>query len=96
MKQALLDYGISFKNVPLLCDNESAVKLATNPVQHSRTKHIDIRHHFLIDHVGKEDMSVYSIVTDDQWVDIFTKPLDEARFCKLRSGMNIIDLSNVA
>ena len=49
----LLDYGISFKNVPLMCDNESAVKLATNPVQHSRTKHIDIRHHFLRDHVGK-------------------------------------------
>jgi hypothetical protein len=42
MKQTLLDYGIIFKNVPLMCDNESAVKLATNPVQHSRTKHIDI------------------------------------------------------
>jgi hypothetical protein len=49
MKQTLLDYGISYKNVPLMCDNESAVKLATNPVQHSRTKHIDIRHHFLRD-----------------------------------------------
>jgi hypothetical protein len=42
MKQTLLGYGITFKNVPLMCDNESAVKLATNPVQHSRTKHIDI------------------------------------------------------
>ena len=41
MKQTLLDYGILFKNVPLMCDNESAVKLATNPVQHSRTKHIE-------------------------------------------------------
>jgi hypothetical protein len=53
MKQTLLDYGISFKNVPLMCDNESVVKLATNLVQHSRTKHIDIRHHFLRDHIGK-------------------------------------------
>jgi hypothetical protein len=44
-----MDYGIIFKNVPLMCDNESMVKLATNPVQHSRTKHIDIRHHFLRD-----------------------------------------------
>jgi hypothetical protein len=96
MKQTLLDYRISFKNVPLLCDNESVVKLATNPVQHSRKKHIDIRHHFLRDHVGKGDISVYSIGTDDQLNDIFTKPLDEARFCKLRSEMNIIDLSNVA
>jgi hypothetical protein len=49
----LLDYGISFKNVPLICDSESVIKLATNPVQHPRTKHIDIRHHFLRDHVGK-------------------------------------------
>jgi hypothetical protein len=96
MKQTLLDYGISFKNIPLLCDNESAVKLATNPVQHSRTKHIDIRHHFLRYHVGKGDISVYSIGIYDQLVDIFTKPLDEARFCKLQSEMNIIDLSNVA
>jgi hypothetical protein len=96
MKQTLLDYRISFKNIPLLCDNESAIKLATNPVQHSRMKHIDIRHHFLRDHVGKGDISAYSIGTDDQLADIFTKPLDEARFCKLQSEMNIIDLSNVA
>jgi hypothetical protein len=96
MKQTLLDYGISFKNVPHMCDNESAVKLATNPVQHSRTNHIDIRHHFLRDHVGKGDISIYSIETDNQLADIFTKPLDETRFCKLRSEMNVIDLSNVA
>jgi hypothetical protein len=95
MKQTLLDYGISFKNIPLLFDNESAKKMATNPVQHSRTKHIDIRHHFLRDHVGKGDVSVYSIGIDDQLADIFTKSLDEARFCKFRSEMNIIDLSNV-
>jgi hypothetical protein len=96
MKQTLLDYGITSKNIPLLCDNESAVKLATKSVQHSRTKHIDIRHHFLRVHVSKGDISDYSIGTYDQLVDIFTKTLDEARFCKLRSEMNIIDHSNVA
>ena len=53
MKQTLLEYGVVLDKVPLLCDNESAVKLANNPVQHSRTKHIDIRHHFLRDHVTK-------------------------------------------
>jgi hypothetical protein len=74
MKQTLLDYGIIFKNVSLMCDNESAVKLATNPVQHSRTKHIDIRHHFLRDHVGKGDITIYSIGTDDQLTDIFWEP----------------------
>jgi hypothetical protein len=96
MKQTLLDYVISFKNVPLMCDNESTVKLATNPVQHSRTKHIDIRHHFLRDHIGKEDISILSIGMDDQLADIFTKSLDKTRFCKLRSEMNVIDISNVS
>ena len=50
MKQILLDYGIVLEKVPLLCDNESAVKLANNLVQHSCTMHIDISHHFLRDH----------------------------------------------
>jgi transposase InsO family protein len=94
MKQTLLDYGVVLEKVPLLCDNESAVKLANNPVQHSRTKHIDIRHHFLRDHVAKNDISLESVRTEDQLADIFTKPLDEARFCKLRNELNILDLSN--
>ena len=81
MKQTLLDYGVVLEKVPLLCDNESAVKLANNPVQHSHTKHIDIHHHFLRDHVAKNDISLESVRTEDQLEDIFTKPLDEATFC---------------
>ena len=50
MKVTLNDFGIKFKKVPLLCDNESAIKLTNNPVQHARTKHIDARHHFIRDH----------------------------------------------
>jgi hypothetical protein len=96
MKQTLLDYGVKFDCIPLLCDNESAVKIAINPVQHKRTKHIDIRHHFLRDHVSKGDIVMESVRTDDQLADIFTKPLDETRFYKLRSELNIIDLSNVS
>ncbi|WVZ75441.1 hypothetical protein U9M48_023491 [Paspalum notatum var. saurae] len=88
MKQTLLDYGVNFNKIPLLCDNESAVKLATNPVQHSRTKHIDVRHHFLRDHVGKGDITICAIGTEDQLADIFTKPLDEEKFCKLRNELN--------
>jgi hypothetical protein len=56
MKRTLLDYGVVLEKVPLLCDNESAVKIANNPVQHSRTKHIDICHHFLRDHVAKKEI----------------------------------------
>ena len=54
MKLPLSDFSIKFKQVPLLCDNESAVKLTNNPVQHSRTKHMDVRHHFIRDHQQKE------------------------------------------
>jgi hypothetical protein len=94
MKQTLLDYGVVLEKVPILCDNESAVKLANNLVQHSRTKHIDIHHHFIRDHVAKDDISLEGVRTEDQLTDIFTKPLDETRFCKLRNELNVLDLSN--
>ena len=85
----------SREKIPLLCDNESAIKIAHNPVQHSRTKHIDIRHHFLRDHVQHEDIVISHVRTEDQLADIFTKPLDEKRFCALRCQLNILDSQNV-
>lgn len=94
MKQTLLDYDIVLEKVPLLCDNESAVKIANNLVQHSRTKHIDIRHHFLRDHVAKGDIILEGVRSKDQLADIFTKPLDKTRFCMLRNELNILDLRN--
>jgi hypothetical protein len=66
MKQTLLDFGVVLEKVPLLCDNESAVKIANNPIQHSRTKHVDIRHHFLRDHVAKEDIILEGVRSEDQ------------------------------
>jgi len=95
MRQTLMDYGVKCDKVPLLCDNESAIKIADNPVQHSRTKHIDIRHHFLRDHVAREDIELFHVGTEKQLADIFTKPLDEARFSELRHELNIVDLSNM-
>lgn len=61
-----------------------------------KTKHIDIRHYFLSDHVCKGDMSICSINIADQPADIFTKSVHESRFCKLRCEINAIDFSNVA
>ena len=95
MKATLSDFGIKFKQVPLLYDNESAVKLTNNPVQHSRIKHIDVRHHFIRDHQQKGDICIKSVGTKDQLAGIFTKPLDEKRFCKLRNELNIFDFSNM-
>jgi hypothetical protein len=65
MRQTLKDYGYSMNHVPLLCDNESATKIAYNPCEHSRTKHIDIQHHFLRDHVIKGDIVISHIETND-------------------------------
>ena len=79
MKQTLKDYGVNVKNVPLYCDNESAIKIAHQPVQHSKTKHIQIRHHFLRDHVMMEDINIIHVNTEEKLADIFTKPLDEKR-----------------
>jgi hypothetical protein len=94
MKQTLLDYGVVLEKIPLLCDNESVVKLANNLVQYSHTKHIDIHHHFLRDHIAKNDISLEDVRIEDQLEDIFTKPLDEAMFCRLRNELNVLDLSN--
>ncbi|GJW80200.1 hypothetical protein Tco_0144175 [Tanacetum coccineum] len=51
MKQTLIDYGIRLNDIPIMYDNKGAIDLSKNPVQHSRTKHIEIRHHFLRDNV---------------------------------------------
>jgi hypothetical protein len=95
MKATLNNFGIKSKKVPLLCDNESAIKLTNNPVQHARKKHIDVRHHFIREHQQKGNICIESVGTKDQFADIFTKPLDEKRFCKLRNELNILDFSNM-
>jgi hypothetical protein len=96
MRQNLKEYGVNCDKVPLLCDNESATKIAYNLVQHSRTKLIGIRNHFIRDHVARGDIELAYMCTKDQLADIFTKPLDEARFGYLRNELNIIDSRIVA
>jgi hypothetical protein len=95
MRQTLQDFGYNLSKVPLLCDNESAIRMADNPIEHSRTKHIDIRHHFLRDHQQKGDIEVFYISNENQLADIFTKPLDEKTFCRLHSELNVLDSRNL-
>jgi hypothetical protein len=94
MRQTLRDYGYKLSKVPLLCDNESAIRMAENPVEHSHTKHIDIRYHFLRDHQQRGDIEIAYVNTKDQLADIFTKPLDEKTFSELRNELNILDSRN--
>jgi hypothetical protein len=94
MRQILRDYGYKLSKVPLLCDNESAIRMADNPVKHSRTKHINIRYHFLRDHQQRGDIEIAYVSTKEQLADIFTKPLYEKTFSKLRNELNILDSRN--
>jgi hypothetical protein len=94
MRQTLSDYGYKLIKVPLLCGNESAIRMVDNPVEHSRTKHIDIQYDFLRDHQQKGDIEIAYVSTDNQLVDIFTKPLYENIFSKLRNELNILDSQN--
>jgi hypothetical protein len=65
MRQTLRDYGYKFSKVPLLCDNVSAIRMADNPVEHSRTKHIAIRYHFLRDHQQRGDIKISYVSTKE-------------------------------
>jgi hypothetical protein len=94
MRRTLRDHGYKLSKVPLLCNNESAILMADNPVEHSRTKHIDIWYHFRRDHQQKRDIEIAYVSTHNQLSDIFTKPLDEKTFSKLRNELNILDSRN--
>jgi len=79
MKTLLGDYGFSQDTI-INYDNTSAINISKNPVQHSWTKHIDIRHRFLLDLVESEVVYLSFIPTENQLADILTKPLDGSRF----------------
>ncbi|GJZ34663.1 retrovirus-related pol polyprotein from transposon TNT 1-94 [Tanacetum coccineum] len=85
MKSQLSDYDIHYKMVPIFCDNTSAIAISNNPILHSRTKHIDIRYHFIRDHILKGDIELHFIPTQYQLAGIFTKPLDEPTFTRLKA-----------
>nr|GEX47906.1 hypothetical protein [Tanacetum cinerariifolium]GEX49813.1 hypothetical protein [Tanacetum cinerariifolium] len=80
MRSQLSDYGFAYNHVPLYCDNKSAITLWCNNVQHSWSKHIDIRHHFIREKVNNRVVELYFVRIEYQLVDIFTKALPKERF----------------
>nr|GFB37007.1 retrovirus-related Pol polyprotein from transposon TNT 1-94 [Tanacetum cinerariifolium] len=80
MRTQLTDYGFFYEKVPIYCDSKSAIAISCNLVQHTRTKHIDVRHHFIKDHVEKGMIKLYFVGTEYQLADLLTESLPEARF----------------
>nr|GEY57233.1 retrovirus-related Pol polyprotein from transposon TNT 1-94 [Tanacetum cinerariifolium] len=79
MRSQLTDYGIGFNKIPMYCDNKSAIALCCNNVQHSGSKHIDIRFHFIKEQVQNGVVELYFVNTEYQLADIFTKALCRER-----------------
>nr|XP_043619818.1 secreted RxLR effector protein 161-like [Erigeron canadensis] len=92
MKQLFLDYNEHQNEIPIMCDNKSAIDLSKNPVLHSRTKHIEIRHHFLRDNVQKGNIVIEKVDTTENVADIFTKALKKDTFNTLRLGLGMMEL----
>ncbi|GKE82042.1 hypothetical protein Tco_1552042, partial [Tanacetum coccineum] len=92
MKSQLSDYDIHYKMVTIFCDNTSVIVISNNPVLHSRTKHIDIRYHFIRDHILKGDIELHFIPTEYQLADIFTKPLDEPTLTRLKAELGMLNI----
>ncbi|GKE58441.1 hypothetical protein Tco_1497626 [Tanacetum coccineum] len=80
MRTQLKDYGFNYNKIPLNCDSQSAIAILCNPVQHSRTKHIHTRYHFIKEQVENGIIELYLVRTEYQLADMFTKALPEDRF----------------
>nr|GEU71085.1 copia protein [Tanacetum cinerariifolium] len=91
MKQALIDYDVRLDDVPTMCDNKVAIDLSKSTVQHSRTKHIEIRHHFLRDNVQKGHISIEKVPSVDNIAYILTKLLKRESFNYLRLGLGMMN-----
>nr|GEW60321.1 retrovirus-related Pol polyprotein from transposon TNT 1-94 [Tanacetum cinerariifolium] len=89
MRTQLMDYGFHLNKIIIYCDSKSAIAISCNPVQHSRTKHIAVRYHFIKEHMEKGTIELYFVKTDYQLADLFTKalPVDQFNYLVLRLGM---------
>nr|GEU45681.1 integrase, catalytic region, zinc finger, CCHC-type, peptidase aspartic, catalytic [Tanacetum cinerariifolium] len=92
LRTQLTHYGFHFDKIPMYCDSKAAIAISCNPVQHSRTKHIDVRYHFIKEKVEKGIVELFFVETEYQLADLFTKALSEDRFKYLvkRLGMRCL------
>jgi hypothetical protein len=78
------------------CDNQSCVKLSENPVFHDRSKHIEIKYHYIRDMVQRKTIHVQYLPTHEQITDIFTKPLAKTKFEYFRERLGLVENASLA
>ncbi|GJX37844.1 putative ribonuclease H-like domain-containing protein [Tanacetum coccineum] len=94
IQNQMLDYGFNFVNTMIYIDNESTISIVKNPVFHSKTKHIEIRYHFIRDSYEKKLIQVIKIQTNHNVADLFTKAFDVSRFNFLIASIGLLNLLN--
>ncbi|GKB22967.1 hypothetical protein Tco_0862368 [Tanacetum coccineum] len=92
IQNQMLDYGYNFMNTKIFIDNESTICIVKNPMFHSKTKHIKIRHHFIRDSYEKRLIQVIKIHTDHNVANLLTKALDVSRFQFLTASIGMLNL----
>ncbi|GJY97106.1 putative ribonuclease H-like domain-containing protein [Tanacetum coccineum] len=92
IQNQMLDYGYNFMNTKIFIDNESTICIAKNPIFHSKTKHIEIRHHFIKDSNEKKLIQMIKIYTYQNVVDLLTKVVDVSRFQYLIASIGMLNL----
>nr|GFA15554.1 copia protein [Tanacetum cinerariifolium] len=97
MRTQLTDYGFYFDKIPIYCNSKAAIAISCNPVQHSRTKHIDVHHHFIKEKVEKSIVELFFVGTEYQLADLFTKslPVERSQYLVRRLGMRCLTLAEL-
>ena len=89
-----MDYGMTLSYIPMFCDNTSAIKIAENPVQHWKTKHIDVMYYFIREHVKNGTVELHCVPSEKQIADILAKALDESTLNNLVSELGMLNFTS--
>jgi len=95
IQSQLRDFGYNMKKIPIFYYSTSAISICHNPIQHSKTKHIDLRYHFIKDHIQDDNIEVHFVPTESQLADIFTKALNEQSFLRILDGLGMMSSESV-
>ena len=91
IRNQLRDYGFILNKNPILCDNISAIVISNNPVQHPRTKHIDVNYYFIQEHVINGTVELHFVPSEEQTAYIFTKALVKSTFTRLVGKLGMLN-----